>query len=158
MKTKKLQRALSILIALAMCLTLLPNVAFAEESYNLWVGGVQVTSANASDVLGDGTVSYDAATSTLILNGANIVSELPSDAHEGVYATDIPGFRIVVTGNSTISCPLGTDGATSINGFKAICIKNCSDSVITLLADLDITALGFFNGGSGFYAINSDLQ
>ena len=49
------------------------------ESYNVWVGGVQVTSANASDVLGnaDGegaTVSYDTETKTLTLNNANITA------------------------------------------------------------------------------------
>ena len=41
-------------------------------SYNLWIGGVQVTSDNASNVLGDNgtpTVVFDAATSTLTLNG-----------------------------------------------------------------------------------------
>ena len=45
-------------------------------NYNVWVDGVQVTSANASDVLGDGKVSYtpaaDGTPPILTLTGANI--------------------------------------------------------------------------------------
>lgn len=40
--------------------------------YGLSVGGVAVTSANAEDVLGDGTVSYDPSTRTLTLENASI--------------------------------------------------------------------------------------
>ena len=31
-----------------------------DEEYGLWITNVRVTSANADDVLGDGTVYYDA--------------------------------------------------------------------------------------------------
>lgn len=47
-------------------------------SYNLWIGGVQVTSDNASNVLGHNgtpTVVFDAATSTLTLNGLSVNPE-----------------------------------------------------------------------------------
>ncbi|WP_144743347.1 InlB B-repeat-containing protein [Enorma burkinafasonensis] len=40
--------------------------------YHLAVERVDVTSANAADVLGDGTVSYDPDTQTLTLNGAKV--------------------------------------------------------------------------------------
>lgn len=42
------------------------------QDYGLSVAGVDVTSANAADVLGDGTVSYDADTQTLVLDNAVI--------------------------------------------------------------------------------------
>ena len=43
------------------------------EPYNVWVGGVQVTSANKDDVLGDGgRVTYDPATGTLNLDEPTI--------------------------------------------------------------------------------------
>ena len=43
------------------------------EEYDVWVGGTQINSSNASDVLGDSSgVSYAPATKTLTLNGANI--------------------------------------------------------------------------------------
>ena len=47
------------------------------ENYPLWVGGVQVTSLNASNITGSGitggVVSYDPATQTLTLNNATIM-------------------------------------------------------------------------------------
>lgn len=43
------------------------------ETYGLNVGGVQVTSDNASDILGNGTASYDASSATLTLNNATSV-------------------------------------------------------------------------------------
>ena len=43
------------------------------EEYDVWVGGTQINSSNASDVLGDSSgVSYAPATKTLTLNGAEI--------------------------------------------------------------------------------------
>lgn len=40
--------------------------------YDVYISDIQITSHNASDVLGDGTVSYDAKNNTLTLNGATI--------------------------------------------------------------------------------------
>ncbi len=40
--------------------------------YDIFVGGIQVTSLNATDILGDGTASYDHGTNTLTLDGADI--------------------------------------------------------------------------------------
>ena len=41
--------------------------------YDVWVGGTQVNSSNASDVLGENSgISYSATSKTLTLNGANI--------------------------------------------------------------------------------------
>ena len=41
-------------------------------TYNVWVGSTQVTEENATDVLGNNTVSYNAATNTLTLNGLSL--------------------------------------------------------------------------------------
>ena len=62
-------------------LSLLMPLGVGAQEYALWIGDVQVTSANANDVLGDGTVSFSqsggqeaAPTSTLTLNGATITA------------------------------------------------------------------------------------
>lgn len=47
------------------------------KEYPVYVGDTVVTNKNASDVLGDGTVSYDADTNTLTLNGATIEKTHP---------------------------------------------------------------------------------
>lgn len=59
-----------------------------SENYDLWVAGTQVTKSNQSDVLGDGTVSYDPAAHTLTLNNAHLT--LGGDAAEAFPAASIP--------------------------------------------------------------------
>ena len=58
--------------------------------YNLWVGGVQVTNTNASNITGEGitgAVSYDSTTKTLTLNNATITG-----AHEFSVFDDVGGI------------------------------------------------------------------
>ena len=68
------KRLLSVLLLLAMLLTLLPTMALADDvvDYGISVSETPVTSRNCTDVLGDGTVSYDPKTNTLTLNNANL--------------------------------------------------------------------------------------
>lgn len=67
---------------------------YAQWAYNIWAGGVQVTSANASDVLGDAdggaTVIYDAGTNTLTLDGANITGTygVPGGGNAAILSYD----------------------------------------------------------------------
>ena len=70
-RTKK--RMLGILMTASMLLGLVPATAYAEESYNIWVDGVKVTSENADAVPVDGgKVSYDADRNILTLKNAKI--------------------------------------------------------------------------------------
>ena len=82
------------------------------EYYDLWIGDIQVTSANASNVLGDTgdpTVVYDADTNTLTLNGATIVgpnsdSVSDNDADGGIVYTGATDFTLnVIGGTSTVT-------------------------------------------------------
>ena len=45
------------------------------REYGIFVAGVSVTRENQSDILGDGTVSYDPSINTVIFDNANIESE-----------------------------------------------------------------------------------
>lgn len=56
------------------------------RAYDIWVGGVRVTDANASDVLGDGKVRYDAAANTLTLDNAEIT---------GIYNDNVAGSTCI---------------------------------------------------------------
>lgn len=68
---KRGKKRLAAILSLCMMLTLLPAAALAAGGeYNLVVAGVNVTSANADDILGDGKVSYDPDTKVLTLNNA----------------------------------------------------------------------------------------
>ncbi len=84
----------------------------SAKNYNVWVGGVQVTSQNAKDVLRDGgSVKYNASKKTLILKNALI-----QDAHTvndsgtryvcGIYYNVRGGsFKIKLIGSNNIFVP-----------------------------------------------------
>ena len=108
------KRLFGLALVLALCLTLLSVSALAaEETYNLWVNGVQVTDANATDVLGDAdegaTVSYDAATNTLTLNGAVLDKAYDTGV---IYAKGTGMLTINVVGDSQI-----TAAGDNVNGI-----------------------------------------
>ncbi len=44
-------------------------------NYDLYIGSTQVTDANAGDIFGNGTASYDVGTKTLTLNGVHISAD-----------------------------------------------------------------------------------
>jgi surface protein len=96
------------------------------ETYNLWIAGTQVTSANMNNVLGDGTVSYDLSTNTLTLTGANI----SANSTEGIKAI-LADFNINLIGNNNVEVVDGVgvsatnrDGGTvTITGGGSLNIK-----------------------------------
>ena len=86
--------------------------------YDLWVGGVQVTNTNASNITGEGitgAVSYDSTTKTLTLNNAIITG-----VHEFSIFDDVSGIygketlKINLIGNNTIT---GSDNGGSSYGI-----------------------------------------
>ena len=129
------KRILSALLCLCMVMALMPTVAFAEpKSYNLWVGGVEVTSDNASNITGEGikgtgTVTYDVRTKTLTLDNVNIASVYSFENSAGT--TDSAG--IYVSGD-----------------FKGdLTIKLVGENTITgQLPGSEISGYGFFAKGS----------
>ena len=89
-----------------------------SENYDLWVAGTQVTKINQSDVLGDGTVSYDPAAHTLTLNNAHLT--LGEDAEEGISScidSDLTDDMLTITGTATLSDADGimTDGPLTLD-------------------------------------------
>ena len=100
--------ALAILLALLLTVSLLTVGALADDVYELWVNGAQVTSANASDVLGDGSVSYDAASNTLTLNGANV---------KGINFTDADADAVIeFSGENTVTGWIYGWGSLTLRG------------------------------------------
>ncbi len=88
-----------------------------SETYDLWVAGKQVTKTNQSNVLGDGTVSYDPDTHTLTLNNAHLT--LSGDAEEGISScidSDLTDDMLTITGTATLFDADGilTDGPLTL--------------------------------------------
>ena len=124
MKTK--ERFFGILLGLALMLVLTAGMsagAYAATPYPVWVGGVQVTSVNMTDVLGTkdagATVRYtpavaddpattgvdESAPARLTLNGANITSTGSENSHNGaaIYADE--DLIVYVAADSTVTGP-----------------------------------------------------
>ena len=104
-------------------------------AYDLWVAGTQVTNANASNVLGDGTVSYDASTNALTLNGLN------RTGLSGIGINNqIDGLTIYLEGDNTIeatSSGLNSSGSVTIRGTGTLNATG-NDGIYVPVGDLTI--------------------
>ena len=101
-----------------------------SETYDLWVAGKQVTKTNQSNVLGDGTVSYDPDTHTLTLNNAHLT--LGEDAEEGISScidSDLTDDMLTITGTATLSNADGilTDGPLTLKNADLTLTGNNED-------------------------------
>ncbi|MDO5123681.1 MAG: DUF6273 domain-containing protein [Eubacteriales bacterium] len=105
------------------------TVKVATTPYDLWVDGVQVTSANADNVLnktnGDGepTVSFDATSNTLTLSGATI-TETDDTYLCGIYSK-LDNLTLKLIGDSTITVNdtgdgLYTEGNLTVTGSGSL--------------------------------------
>lgn len=132
-------RLLSAFLAAAMTLTTLPAAAFAADvtDYELAVNGKRVTSANATNILGDGKASYDADTRTLTLSG---------DISATDNAVNPFGEQITVDGNSTL---------TLTDGQKELYAGLCGTKTINVAAGADITLDAF---GYGISYAGADIS
>ena len=132
-------RLLSAFLAAAMTLTTLPAAAFAADGtdYELAVNGKRVTSANATNILGDGKASYDAVTRTLTLSG---------DISATDNAVNPFGEQITVDGNSTL---------TLTDGQKELYAGLCGTKTINVAAGADITLDAF---GYGISYAGADIS
>ena len=102
-----------------------------SETYDLWVAGKQVTKTNQSNVLGDGTVSYDPAAHTLTLKQADLT--LSGDAEERIYCciqSELADM-LTITGTATLSNADGilTDGPLTLNNADLTFTGDIDDDV-----------------------------
>ncbi len=111
------------------------------EDYPIKVCGTQVTSANASDVLGDGVFSYDAATQTLTVSG-----DCTTYNAGNIIDSDIDGLVINVATDSKLW--LAEGGASSLKVLSLY-----GNTTIKGNGELSISAMDY---GYGIYT-NSSL-
>ena len=144
-------------VMLLMTLLLVPIGAWAED-YDLTVAGVQVTDANALNVLGDQetpTVVFDAASNTLTLSGAEINGEITyngtSDltiAFSGTNAVSTSETSAIQYGGSESVRPKltfsSTNGTLTINGESIVVIEGFSDVDFGSLNLASISAQGVY--------------
>ena len=131
-----MKKVLSVLIALVMVLALMPMTVFADPPlpsslYDVWVGGIRVTSDNSDNVTGEGistaeggNVKYDVVSNTLTLTDADITGSYVYDpstlADAGIYSKNI-NLKIKLEGSNKISggsylLIYAEDGSVDISG------------------------------------------
>lgn len=105
-------RVTSLLVTMLAVLVIIlsPQKTWAQdETYNLTVAGVQVTSDNASNIMSQyltsGSASFDAATNTLTLNNASI-------GYGGIQS-GLENLTIVFNGENTIQSYIGANTAVA---------------------------------------------
>lgn len=135
------KKLLALLLALALCVSLLPIGAMAADvEYGVFVGETQVTSGNAADVLGNGKVSYDAGSNTLKLDGAvvgsiifNAVSEDASVEFTGdntVGGVIVSMGRLTLKGSGTLE--IVYDGAEAMTAVAAMSNINFESGTVNI--------------------------
>ena len=140
-----MKRLLSILIAIALMLSLSVTAFAAEEptTYDIWVGGVQVTSANKDDITtaiteaggtADGTATYDPESETLTLNGFSYTGQgyvYDSPWCAAIFAKN--DLTVKVVGSNTVTASVtGSYTAEALNVWGALTITGDSGSSLTL--------------------------
>lgn len=117
------------------------------EKTNLWIGNTEVTNHNADDVLGDGTVVYDAATKTLVLNNLQLTlnETCIMNGTYWNYGSGIDGLTIQVNGNcslrSTEQALYLYDCHTTITGTGRLSLVSDSEAGIALNFNSTLTLL-----------------
>ncbi len=84
----------------AMCLCPTAFAAEPDAVYDLWIADTRVTSENADDVLGDGSVIYDEENNLLMFTDD---IEWDGDRSYGFAICSIPGLTITATKDVTLS-------------------------------------------------------
>ena len=128
---KKIISVLSVLVCLCMVCALNPITSLAEPttSYDLWVGGVEVTSENKDNITGSGIsggkVSYDPTSKTLTLDNVSI-----DGVHSFTNAMGKDSAGIYYKGDNS-------DASLNIDliGKNSICVE---------LATSDLSCYGIF--------------
>ena len=149
---KKITFTLLALLAIAM-------QASAAE-YDLYVFGHKVTDNNRSDILGDGTVTYNSSTNMLTFNNATI----NAGPYECVY-NKINGLtiRFIGTNSLTSSNELAiysdTEGELTLTGTGSVSLKGYSalyhaGTLLKIEGGLQLTAQA--TTGSGIYTAEID--
>lgn len=140
------KRILSIVLTALMLLGISAVGVSAETVYDLYVGEVTVTSSNATDVLGDGTVSFDADSNTLTLNNASIEGYSKELLGTGIFAYGM-NLTIELVGNNTITVADAqneyNDGINVIDG--SLCIKGIDGGSLSVnVGDATESVYGIF--------------
>ena len=142
------KKVMALCVAAALIVAMVPVAVFAAETtYDIWVGGVQVTSANKDNIVvpgAAGSATYDPETSTLTLNNFSYTNAAGVDA----IISDGMNLTIVLKGENAFS--VGGMGICVENGTLTISDSDEDDTVgsLEMISGLDAFAPAIYSGGS----------
>ena len=119
MKAKPGKRTLSLILALFLCLALLPTAATAAD-YNIWVNGERFTSDKLTITCGSGTATYDSGANTVTLTNATITASENVTIGDFTYAAGVGGtgvLRLNLVGENTLNVTGDAVGAVGIYAY-----------------------------------------
>ena len=155
------------------------DITIADKDGSGATVGVLITEENCTDVLGDGTVSYDPTTNTLTLNGYKYEGEGAEDDDIGYYGlmADLPveGLTIVLVGENSIKLSdsnsvgmalfgnsdltIKGDGSLTINtGMQGIIMAQNSSTIKIEGGNIDITTTAIAVSTKNFVMTGGNLK
>ena len=149
-------RVFSVLLCMAMLCTFAPLTSLAEAPLQVFVGGVAVTAENAADVLGDDTVSYDAATATLTLDGATVTDTFDDAGTAfGIFADgdltiDVNGINYM-----NLSSAAGSGAVAGIYAGGDLTVRG-EGTLTVVVPNAEGLSCAVFAGGSLDYDITGE--
>lgn len=169
------KKILSLCMALALCLSLLPVTALAAEEIELYVAGQRITESgcyeknqdgNWTKVEGsDGTepasgqFSYDAATFTLTLNQAEITHDQTVTVAEGyTYEGSVIAFSQTADVSLKIVVSQGTSTITGTGGIRVESTTGNASLSIKGPGSLDVKPIGSNSGITLSSSKNTNLD
>ncbi|MBE6734058.1 MAG: hypothetical protein E7563_01780 [Ruminococcaceae bacterium] len=130
-----MKRVISLFLALLVIISISAVGVSAETLYDVYVGDAYVTSSNANDIFGDGTVSFDADTNTLTLNNADIQAKSLDGMGTGIFAYYMD-LTIELRGENTITAE-GSENDSNygilVSGGK-LTVRSIDDGSLTINA------------------------
>ncbi len=120
-------------------------------AYPLWVGGTQVTSANAANILGDGTARFESSASggTLFLSNARITEAIEYSGTDtaGIYSGEGFDLTISLAGSNRVESAESTSDDYCVYARENLAITGEG----TLVAEIP-------NGNAGGIGGHADLR
>ena len=105
-------------------------------SYNLWVGGIQVTSENCDDIpsVTEGTASYDPESDTLMLDNAQGVK---GEYYGALIHSRLDTLNVLLSGNNLLNASYEQNGeltscSSAFSSFGNMVFSAESDGSLTL--------------------------
>lgn len=157
---RRRNRLVGTIMTIALMIALLPATAFAD-TYELWVGGVQVTDANKDNITGTpGVATFDSATNTLTLDdfkytgigGTKFNVGGVGDAYAALYS-NIDNLKITLKNENKLT-HVATNGYDSygIYAENGLTITEESTGTLDVASDNDV------NRSVGIYIRNKDFN